>query len=77
MLATEIRAMNKEMRIFSSEILLKIVEHVPTSTVIQMMQKESMFEQKFVQITGPGQANISKTKSSSTPETTTTPNKQD
>jgi len=48
MLATEMRAMNKEMRIFSSEMLLKIVEHVPTSTVIQMMQKESMFEQKFV-----------------------------
>jgi len=36
--------MNKEMRIFGSEMLIKITSHVPTSTVIQMMQKESMFE---------------------------------
>lgn len=48
MLSTEIRAMDKEMRIFSAAMLVKITKHVPTSTVIQMMQKESMFEQKFV-----------------------------
>jgi hypothetical protein len=63
-LSTEIRAMDKEMRIFCSEMLVKIVSSVPTATVIQMMQKESMFEQKFVQIGLPGQSNISKTKSS-------------
>jgi hypothetical protein len=47
-LAFEIRAMDKEMRIFSSEMLIKISQSVPASTVVQMMQKESMFEQKFV-----------------------------
>jgi hypothetical protein len=40
--------MDKEMRIFSSEMLTKITATVPTSTIVQMMQKESMFEQKFV-----------------------------
>lgn len=31
-------------------MLVKISSHVGTSVAIQMMQKESMFEQKFVQI---------------------------
>ena len=50
LLSTEIRAMDKEMRIFSSEMLIKINSHVPSATVVQMMQKESMFEHKFVQV---------------------------
>ena len=54
--------MDKEMRIFSSEMLTKITATVPTSTIVQMMQKESMFEQKFVQIGVVGSAAISKTK---------------
>ena len=49
-LCTEIRAMHKDMRIFCAGLLTQIDQCVPTQTVIQMMQKESMFEQKFVQI---------------------------
>jgi hypothetical protein len=49
-LCIEIRAMDKDMRIFCACLLTKIDECVPTQTVVQMMQKESMFEQKFVQI---------------------------
>jgi hypothetical protein len=49
-LCTEIRAMHKEMRIFCAGLLTQIDQCVPTQTVIQMMQKESMLEQKFVQI---------------------------
>jgi hypothetical protein len=51
-LCIEIRAMDKDMRIFCAGLLTQIDECVPTSTVVQMMQKESMFEQKFVQIGG-------------------------
>ena len=49
-LCIEIRAMDKDMRIFCAGLLTQIDECVPTQTVVQMMQKESMFEQKFVQI---------------------------
>lgn len=49
-LCIEIRAMDKDMRIFCADLLTKIDECVPTQTVVQMMQKESMFEQKFVQV---------------------------
>lgn len=62
LLSTEIRAMDKEMRCFSSEMLIKINSHVPSATVVQMMQKESMFEQKFVQIGLLGSQMTSKTK---------------
>jgi hypothetical protein len=36
------------MRIFCAEMLIKISGHVGTNVSIQMMQKESMFENKFV-----------------------------
>ena len=47
-ICSEIRAMHKEMRIFCAGLLTQIDQCVPTPTVIQMMQKESMQEQKFV-----------------------------
>ena len=43
-LCVEIRAMDKDMRIFCADLLTQIDECVPTQTVVQMMQKESMFE---------------------------------
>jgi hypothetical protein len=45
--------MSKEVRIFCADLLTQIEECVPTQTIVQMMQKESMFKQKFVQIGGP------------------------
>ena len=50
LLCTEIRAMDKKMRIFCAEILIHISSHVEKSAIVQMMQKESMFENKFVQV---------------------------
>lgn len=47
-LCSEIRAMDKKMRIFCAEMLVKISGQVGTNVAIQMMQKESMFENKFV-----------------------------
>jgi hypothetical protein len=46
-ICSEIRAMQKDMRIFCAGLLTQIDMCVPTATVIQMMQKEKMFEQKF------------------------------
>jgi hypothetical protein len=48
LVSTEIRRMDKVMRIFGAGMLTKVSQIIPTQTVIQMMQKESMFEQKFV-----------------------------
>jgi hypothetical protein len=42
--------MDKKMRIFCAEMLIKISGQVGTNVAIQMMQKESMFENKFVQV---------------------------
>jgi hypothetical protein len=36
--------MDKDMRILCADLLTQIDECVPTQTVVQMMQKESMFE---------------------------------
>ena len=67
-LCVEIRGMDKDMRIFCAGLLTQIDECVPTQTVVQMMQKESMFEQKFVQIGGPpsnlAKASLTKSKQS-------------
>ena len=49
-ICAEIRAMHKDMRIFCAGLLTQIDQCVPTNTVIQMMQKERMFEQKFTQV---------------------------
>lgn len=72
-LCVEIRAMDKDMRIFCAGLLTQIDECVPTQTVVQMMQKESMFEQKFVQISGTNSQPKSLTPSTvkSKPESTT------
>ena len=43
-ICAEIRAMHKDMRIFCAGLLTQIDQCVPTTTVIQMMQKERMFE---------------------------------
>jgi hypothetical protein len=42
--------MDKKMRIYCADMLIKISSHVGTNVAIQMMQKESMFENKFVQV---------------------------
>lgn len=49
LLCSQIRAMDKDMRIFSAD-LLQTLPLLPESTVAQMLQKESFFQQKFVQI---------------------------
>jgi hypothetical protein len=54
--------MFKETRIYCAVMLKKVSAHVPTPSVVQMMQKESMFEQKFVQITSTGSTSHSKSK---------------
>lgn len=48
LISVEMRTMVKTMRIFGATMLTNIAKLIPTQTVIQMMQKESMFEQKFV-----------------------------
>lgn len=62
LVSTEIRRMDKVMRIFGAGMLTKVSQIIPTQTVIQMMQKESMFEQKFVQIGVAGAGTVSKIK---------------
>ncbi|TNV86907.1 hypothetical protein FGO68_gene4412 [Halteria grandinella] len=52
-LCTQIRAMDKIMRIYCAELLQEL-QGIPESSIIQMLQKESFFQQKFVQI-GVGQ----------------------
>jgi len=42
--------MSKEVRIYCADLLTQIEDCVPTATIVQMMQKESMFKQKFCQI---------------------------
>ena len=49
-ICSEIRAMHKDMRIYCAGLLTQIDMCVPTATVIAMMQKERMFEQKFTQV---------------------------
>ena len=48
-LCTQIRAMVKGMRIFCAGLLQEL-KQIPEPTVVQMIQKESFFQQKFVQI---------------------------